>query len=69
MTKGPKFHELLLQGAKALGSDVTPAPTEWTGPALNTEVLRSPFRASHCSFGFRTVAWRRAWSRWRAFLG
>jgi hypothetical protein len=41
MTKGPKFHELLLQGAKALGSDVTPAPTEWTGPALNTEVLRS----------------------------
>lgn len=41
MKQGPKYHELLLQGATSLGSDVTAAPAEWIGPAFNAEVLSS----------------------------
>ena len=39
MKPGPIFHELLLQGAEALGSEVAAAPAEWTGPAFNAEIL------------------------------
>lgn len=42
MSPGLKHHELLLEGAMSLGSDVAAAPPEWTGPAFNAEVLSSP---------------------------
>ena len=41
MKPKPRFHELLLQSAQEHGSEVTPAPPEWIGPALNAEVLGS----------------------------
>lgn len=41
MKQGPKYHELLLQAAASLGSDVAAAAPEWTGPAFNAEVLSS----------------------------
>ncbi|MCX5581642.1 hypothetical protein [Kaistia terrae] len=44
MKQGPHFHELILQAAETLGSDVAPAPPEWTGPAFNAEVLSSASR-------------------------
>jgi hypothetical protein len=41
MREGPRFHDLILSGARTLGSEVTSAPTEWIGPAFNAEVLSS----------------------------
>jgi hypothetical protein len=47
MTQGPRFHDLIIRGVHRLGSEVTPAPPEWTGPVFNAEVLSSaPGRGS-----------------------